>query len=63
MINSKLRIWTAWLLYWIGDGISRLDGLPLWHRWGHPIYQHLMLATDYIQGDLEGGPWSPIQGP
>lgn len=54
---------TAWLLYWLGDGASKLLALvPDEDRWEplqealYTVYNRLMLASLRLQGDGEG-PW------
>lgn len=50
----------AWVFYWAGDFVSRIDrNLPDW-RWTnlYPLYHWLMCRSDDCQGDqFEWGPW------
>jgi hypothetical protein len=63
-MTDRICIWVAWLCYWYGDLVYRInDGLLGGHLpGGYRLYFYAMQAADWWQGDLEGGPWEPVEG-
>ena len=52
-----MRWATAWLLYWLGDAVSRLTNRADWLRL-YPLHNRLMCWSDSIQGPSGHGPWN-----
>jgi hypothetical protein len=53
----------SWLLYWLGDLVSR--PMSRWDAfsWLYPAYNRLMLASSRLQDWGDGtGPWSDVVG-
>lgn len=53
------RVAIAWLLYGIGDALSKLPG-RLSQYW-YPVYNRLMCWSDDLQGDDKRGPWEDFE--
>ena len=53
-----MRYLASWVLYGLGDLVYRLAG----PRGFWPIYNHLMLWSDDIQGESRG-PWIDLEEP
>ena len=52
----------SWLLYWLGDLVSR--PMSRWDAcwWLYPVYNRLMLASSRLQDWGDGtGPWSEVK--
>ncbi len=59
-MNYALRWVGAYICYYLGDWISRLDSLPEWCGawWWYPAYNWLMLTSSDLDHD-DLGIWEP----
>ncbi len=54
---------TAWVFYWLGEIVHYIMMKFDWaSRVLYPVYNWLMNASSYIQGD-GNGPWQNVQSP
>jgi hypothetical protein len=51
-MEMTLRIALAWVLYGLGDAVSRMPRYP------YSVYRWLMLTSCDLQGPSGRGPWS-----
>lgn len=49
----------AYILFWIGDGVSKVMNWADW-GWLYPVYNTLMCWSSDIQGEGDNGPWRNI---
>ena len=63
-LRDYARITISWLMYQCCDIAWHL-GAGAWpgHYWEWPyrVYSWFALQSDEWQGDLKGGPWSPVE--
>lgn len=59
-----MKIFLSWACYYIGDiacGILELWDNEYWVAFWYPLYNNMMLSSEYFQGDSPKGPWSKTE--